>query len=65
MTNLVLPSRVWPGEAPRGGVSVEGGRWGANAMNEHAQQELKTVQGKDGVADSLFDNRIATVRADD
>jgi hypothetical protein len=29
-------------------------RWGANTMDEYAQQELKTVQGKDGVTESLF-----------
>jgi len=33
----------------------------ANNMDEKAQQDLKTVQGKDGVADSLFEDRVWTV----
>ena len=30
----------------------------ANKMDESAQQELKSVQGKDGVADFLFGARV-------
>jgi len=29
-----------------------------NEMDECAQQDLKTVQGKDGVANSLFKRRV-------
>jgi hypothetical protein len=29
--------------------------WNANEMDEHAQQDLETVQSKDGVANFLFD----------
>lgn len=60
VTNLVACHREY-GQAKRRvevmlwKVGDEEGR-GANAMNEHAKQELKTVQGKDGVADSLFDD---------
>jgi hypothetical protein len=38
--------------------------WRADTMDEYAQQQLKGVQGKDGVTDSLFDDGVVT-RHDD